>query len=166
MRAGCIQTMTDRRRLSTAALSAVILLHGLSTAFAADDCPRATELPRGQISVTTRTGTARLDVEIADNNRSRAAGLMCRTSLAEGAGMLFVYPRPQVARMWMKNTLIPLDIVFIDAKSHVVKIAANVTPGDETRVNSGVPVLRVLELPAGAATRHGIEVGARVSTAG
>jgi uncharacterized protein len=103
-----------------------------------------------------------LDVEIADTAAARKAGLMCRHELPEDTGMLFVYPHPQVVKMWMKNTYVLLDMLFVGADGRIVRIVENLQPRQEKRISSDTPVTAVLELPAGSAARHGIRVGDRI----
>lgn len=143
-------------------LAAAALLFVLAPAArAASGCPVPTILAHGHVSVTSQAGTTQFDLEIADSASARAAGLMCRSELAEGHGMLFVYPHPQRVKMWMKNTYVPLDMLFIDADGRIVRILENLEPRQEKRIGSGVPVTAVLELPAGSVARHGIRVGDR-----
>ena len=126
---------------------------------AARECPESVELAQARVSVTGQAGTSHFNVEIADTASARATGLMCRRALAEDAGMLFIYPRPQVVKMWMKNTSIPLDILFVDADHRIVKIATNAAPLRQERIDSGTPVTMALELPAGTVERRSIRVG-------
>ncbi len=100
-------------------------------------------------------------VELADNERERRIGLMFRHSLDARGGMLFHYLTPQRVAMWMKNTLIPLDILFIKANGRVVNIAHG-KPRDLTALPSRGRVLAALELPGGTARRLGIRPGAIV----
>lgn len=108
-------------------------------------------------------------VEIADTPALRAQGLMFRTELPEQAGMLFVYEQPQHASFWMKNTLIPLDMIFMDSDGVVRHIHRGAVPGDLTPVPGAVPgdpqPLRrfVLEIAAGEADRLGLAVGQRMT---
>jgi uncharacterized membrane protein (UPF0127 family) len=126
---------------------------GLSTAAPAADCrPDRVEL-RGSWGQTS------FNVEIADDEAERAQGLMFRESLARGAGMLFVYPKPQRAAFWMKNTLIPLDIIFLDQTGRVIHVQANAIPGDLTPLPGGDNVFAVLEINGGLAARSGISIG-------
>lgn len=103
-----------------------------------------------------------LTLEIAITPQAQAKGLMHRTSLNHGNGMLFLYSNPVYARFWMKNTLIALDMIFIDEKGRVVFIHKNAQPHDLTPVTSPVPVLAVLEIPASNVDDYGISVGDRV----
>lgn len=96
-------------------------------------------------------GQARFSIELADDAQERARGLMFRDSMARSAGMLFVYPRPHSVAFWMRNTLIPLDILFMDASGTVVHIHENAIPGDETPIPGGPDVQYVLEINGGVA---------------
>ena len=107
-------------------------------------------------------GGARFTVEVADDSASRARGLMFRESLARSAGMLFLFPQPGPQSFWMRNTLIPLDMIFIDPAGRVVHVHANAIPGDETPISGGDGVLAVLEINGGLAARLGIAPGAEL----
>jgi len=104
-------------------------------------------------------GKAAFRVEVADDAKERAQGLMHRPSMPSGAGMLFVYPNPQVAAFWMKNTLIPLDMIFMNARGVVRHVHTNAVPGDETTIRGGHDILLVLEVNGGLAERLGIGPG-------
>lgn len=101
------------------------------------------------------------DIEIADTPAQLASGLMNRDSLAIGQGMLFLMPRNEIQSFWMKNTYIPLDIVFIGADSTVVSVSENTVPFSEERIVSSAPAAFVLELNAGVAARCRIKPGTR-----
>jgi uncharacterized protein len=107
-------------------------------------------------------GSARFTVEVADDNAERAQGLMNRESMASGAGMLFIYDAPQPASFWMKNTLIPLDMIFIDERGLVREVKSNAIPGDETPIFGGTDILMVLEINGGLAGRLGITPGSEI----
>ena len=120
-------------------------------------------LPVEALQITTHDGhTHRFRVEIADNDASRERGLMFRKSLAPDAGMLFDFKSPQYVSFWMKNTLIPLDMLFIDQQGVVVNVAANATPLSEANIPSAGPVLGVLEIRGGRAAQLGIQAGDKV----
>lgn len=104
-------------------------------------------------------GTARFTVEIADDDATRAQGLMFRESLGAAQGMLFVYPRPGSHSFWMKNTLIPLDMLFVTPEGVVQYVHAMAEPGDLTPIGGGDGVLAVLEIRGGMAGALGIGPG-------
>ena len=99
-------------------------------------------------------------VEVADDGKERAQGLMFRTELAAASGMLFVYDAPRQVSFWMKNTLIPLDMVFADATGTVTRVHSGAVPGDLSPIDGGPGVQFVLEINAGLAARLGIGPGA------
>jgi hypothetical protein len=105
---------------------------------------------------------ARFTVEVADTNRKREIGLMCRTQLAPDRGMLFDFKKSQEVYFWMENTLIPLDMVFIGADGRVVSVARNAAPMDRTPIPSHGVILGVLEIAGGRAAALGIAPGDRV----
>ncbi len=107
-------------------------------------------------------GQAHFNVEVADDAQEHAKGLMFRENLPASAGMLFVYSRPQHARFWMKNTLIPLDMIFLDSAGRVLRIAENARPLDETPIDGGAGVLMILEINGGMAHGLGITIGSEL----
>lgn len=107
-------------------------------------------------------GEARFAVTVADDRRERARGLMNVESMPRGAGMLFVYERPQPARFWMKNTLIPLDMLFADATGTVRRIKHQAEPGSERLIPGGDAVQYVLEINGGLARTFGIAEGSQM----
>ncbi len=125
---------------------------------------RAAERPlRSEpLDVVTRHGVRHFTVEIADTNATRERGLMFRKHLAGDQGMLFDFKTPQVVAFWMKNTLIPLDMLFIAPDGHVVSIARQATPMSETPIPSGGDILGVLEIRGGRAAELGVEPGDQV----
>jgi uncharacterized membrane protein (UPF0127 family) len=122
----------------------------------------AAGLPHDSLLVETASSQYRFDVEIADEPAERAEGLMYRQSLADNAGMLFLYPSPQPVEFWMKNTVLPLDIVFVRANGTIARIAADTRPMSESLIPSGEPVVAVLEVKAGTMHALGITVGDRL----
>lgn len=119
-----------------------------------------TGLPRATVTVVGDDGQAQVfDAEVADTPTSRNYGMMFRQSIADDEAMLFVYERPQEASFWMRNTLIPLDIVFISPDGRVIHIHENARPLDETPIPSRGVVRFVLEIRGGLSRALGIERG-------
>ena len=119
--------------------------------------------PLRPLTVRTSRGVFRFLVEVADSEREREFGLMCRTTLAPDRGMLFDFGREQAdAAFWMRNTLIPLDIIYIRKDGVVRSIARNARPLDETPLPAGGAALGVLELAGGRAAEIGLRPGDRV----
>ncbi len=125
----------------------------------------AAELPRDVVLVEARGSQYRFEVEVADEPGERAQGLMYRESLADNAGMLFLYPEPQPVQFWMRNTPLSLDIVFVRADGTIARIAENTVPMSEEMIPSGEPVLAVLEVKAGTMRQLGVTIGDRVRSA-
>lgn len=133
----------------------------LALAFLAAAGPVAAETICRPDSVEIRTprGETRFSIELADTPDSRAYGLMNRASLPKSSGMLFVYEYPQHVSFWMRNTLIPLDMIFVDARGVITRIHENARPHDETPIDGGSGVLAVLEINGGLARRLGLTEG-------
>lgn len=104
----------------------------------------------------------KIDVWIADNDVLRARGLMFVDTLADDAGMLFIYPQPQPISMWMKNTPLSLDMLFVTANGRVHHVVENTKPMSTDTISSDGIVLAVIELKAGSAARLKIRAGAQV----
>ena len=107
-------------------------------------------------------GQARFSVELADTAETRATGLMHREAMAMMAGMLFLYDEAQRVGFWMKNTLIPLDMIFMSPDGVVQRIHENAIPLDETVIMGGDGILAVLEINGGMAKTLGITVGSQL----
>lgn len=114
------------------------------------------------VEILTSRGRVKFTVELATTKAEQERGLMFRKSLAPDRGMLFPYNPPQRAAFWMKNTLIPLDILYIAPDGRVLSIARNAVPHDETPIPSGGVIRGVLEIPGGRAAQLGILPGDRV----
>jgi hypothetical protein len=114
------------------------------------------------LKLITARGTHVIDVEVTETPAEKAQGLMFRTRLADTSGMLFFYETPQEITMWMRNTYIPLDMVFIRADGVVHRIEARTEPLSENIVASKGDVTACLELAGGAAERLGLKPGDRV----
>ena len=118
---------------------------------------------RAHAMIETRHKCQLLEIYLALTPEQRAQGLMFIRELSEFEGMLFPGSTPSVLNMWMKNTYIPLDMLFIRADGKLAGIAANTTPFSEDTIQSPEPVTGVLELNGGFAARHGVAKGDRFS---
>ena len=118
-------------------------------------------LSQAQLTVSGHGRTRRFTVEVATTPADQERGLMFRQHLAPDRGMIFPFPRPMVATFWMKDTLIPLDLVFIRADGTIANIAANARPMDLSIISSEGPVSTVLEIAGGRAAELRIQAGDR-----
>lgn len=160
-------TSSSLPRRGLLALGAALALAGAADAQIARQDPKAckgqAELkPLEPLQLVTRKGTYRFQVEIADSEIEREYGLMCRNSLAADRGMLFLFDHADYQAFWMRNTLIPLDIVYIGPDGRVVSIVRNARPLDESPLPSGGKTQFTLELAAGRAAQIGLLPGDRV----
>lgn len=152
------------RTLSFVLLAALGLSAGVARA--EDPITQAqARLPTDSLTITTRDGQKHVfTVELAKTYRQQEVGEMFRKNLPENEGMLFMWPAPQVSDMWMRNTLVPLDIVFIDSTNHIHAIAENAVPLSEAILRSDGVVANTLELAGGVTAKLGIRVGDVVSS--
>jgi uncharacterized membrane protein (UPF0127 family) len=120
-----------------------------------------TGLKQVPLTIRSRNGVHRFTVAVARTPEQQERGLMFVRFLAPNRGMIFPYDPPQQVAFWMKNTLIPLDIIFIRADGRIARIA-NAKPLDETPLPSGEPAAAVLEIAGGRAAQLGIKAGDRV----
>ncbi len=118
---------------------------------------------RQTLEIASKTGVHAFSVEIANNDVERAKGLMYRKDLPLGQGMLFDFDREQDVAMWMQNTYISLDMIFIRGDGRILRIAENTEPLSTRIISSGGPVRAVLEVIAGTARKFGIAPGDRVA---
>ncbi|MCJ7873675.1 DUF192 domain-containing protein [Phaeobacter sp. J2-8] len=116
----------------------------------------------GKVELAGDFGRVSFDVSVADDVDERGRGLMFVEDMPNSTGMLFIYQEPHKVSFWMKNTLIPLDMIFIDARGVVKKVHAKAVPGDLRGISSDFPVLSVLEINGGLAARIGIKPGTLV----
>jgi uncharacterized membrane protein (UPF0127 family) len=121
-----------------------------------------TKLEKDLLTIVTDQGKVQFHVELADTPELRRRGLQGRRTLAADAGMLLLFESPRRVRMWMLNTPIPLDMLFIDPQGKITQIAARTTPYSLTPIAAGTPVNGVLEVLGGNAERLGIKPGDRV----
>ena len=147
----------------TALLCAGLLVGLLAVLGQAEAQDRMETFERGSLAIETAAG-ARHDfqVELAVTPAQQAQGLMHRRSLAADAGMLFLYLRVRPVSMWMKNTFIPLDMLFLAPDGRIVRIVERTVPESLEVISSEVPVAGVLELNGGTAARLRIAIGDRV----
>ena len=154
---------TTRTLLAAVALAATASAAGFlppsaSSAWAASP-PSATD----DLSIATASGDHRFTVEVMRTRDQLERGLMFRRQMAPDRGMLFDFGSPQPVSMWMKNTYLPLDMVFIAADGRVVSVKRDAEPMSEAIIPSGGNVLGVLELNAGTAARIGLQPGDHVA---
>ena len=164
-----------KKRLVLAVLALVALLVTAASAFAQTEVPpgletpAATEPETSQLPVSTIVNShgerILVQVEIADTEAERQTGLSGRTTLAEDAGMLFIFDQEQPLSFWMKDTLIPLSIAYISAEGRIVDIQ-DMQPLDETPHPSAEPALYALEVNQGFFTERGVAVGDTVELPG
>ena len=125
--------------------------------------PAADEaFPRSALQIRSSSGLNWFNIRIADTEQHRELGLMFVTYLPSDEGMLFPEAKPQIMSMWMKNTLIPLDMLFIDTRGRIVCLLANARPQSLELLSCDKPVKAVLEIGGGEAQRRGIKVGDKV----
>lgn len=122
------------------------------------------KFPRGKLEIdVTKKAPLSFEVWLADTPARQSQGLMFVRSLPELRGMLFVYQQPKQISMWMKNTFIPLDMVFIDEKGRIQSISEHAVPHSLQTINSTRPALAILEIGGGEARRLGLKPGQKVS---
>ena len=156
-----------RRALALVALALVsgLLATAPAQAWQAKPKPAVAAAPSSKldtVEILTSRGRVKFTVELAVTKAEQARGLMFRKALAPDRGMLVPYNPPQRAAFWMKNTLVPLDIIYIAPDGRVLSIARNAVPHDETPLPSGGIIRGVLEIPGGRAAQLGILPGDRV----
>jgi len=114
------------------------------------------------LEIVTKSGVQVFSVEMATTEEEKTTGLMYRKELADGKGMLFDFSPPQEVSMWMKNTYLSLDMIFIRADGRILRIAENTEPMSTRIISSGGLAKGVLEVIAGTAKKYGIQPGDRV----
>ena len=142
-----------RHALAVALLVALVLVIARTPGRADDDT----------LEIVSKSGVHVFRVELAVTDEQRARGLMFRRSLPEGQGMLFKFEPDQVIQMWMHNTYIPLDMIFIRGDGRILRIAENTKPESDNIISSGAAARGVLEVIAGTARKLGIAPGDRVA---
>ena len=115
------------------------------------------------LTIVTASGEHRFQIEVARTDEQRARGLMFRRFMPEDRGMLFDFKNEQPIMMWMRNTYIPLDMIFIARDGRVINVAENTEPLSERTIASAAPAFAVLEVNAGVARKIGLKAGDRIS---
>lgn len=124
---------------------------------------QAVQFERAELSIETKSGDVfEFSIELAESSAQKSRGLMFRRKMAADAGMLFLHRRDKVLTMWMANTFLPLDMLFIEANGRIARIEENTIPQSRDIISSRQRVRAVLELNAGTARELGISVGDRV----
>ncbi len=150
--------MSATTRRSVILWAARLTLWASISMIAGATCDAADE----SLEIVTATGSHRFQIEVARTERERQLGLMNRRSMPQNHGMLFLFPAEQPISMWMKNTYIPLDMIFVSRKGSVTGVAQDAVPMSEAIIPSGPPAYAVIELNAGAARAMGLAVGDQV----
>ena len=153
--------MPGRDFLRTMALAAMLACAAATGALACANPPQP-ELPRSALLIDTATGQEGFSVEVARTPEQKSCGLMLRQRLGHGEGMLFVHQPPSEAWMWMQNTPIPLDMIFISPMGRIVHIIRNTRPFSMETIGTAEIVSGVLEVRAGTVDRLGIKLGDKV----
>jgi uncharacterized protein len=117
------------------------------------------------LTISSKSGPHEFQVEVMHTDEEQARGMMFRRSLAPDRGMLFQFPAPKVAAFWMQNTYVSLDMIFINQDGTIHRIEERAEPLSTRSISAGAPVLAVLEVAAGTATRLGLAPGDRVTHA-
>lgn len=144
-------------------LTAIFL--ALSVGACADPRPPAQPLPHTMLVIDAPAGLVRFDVEVAADPRSQEYGLMNRKSLPRNTGMIFDFHAPSMTSFWMKDTLIPLDMIFIRQDGTISSITPDAAPMSLDSIPSTEPVRAVLEIGGGEAARLGVYPGQKVHNA-
>jgi uncharacterized protein len=152
-----------RRGILASLLASFVLAFSLPLAAQIAPLEDLDSFPHGKLEIAAGKKTITFDIWLADTPQRMSQGLMFVRSLAPQRGMLFVHEAPLELGMWMKNTYIPLDMVFIDARGRIQQIVAQTTPHSLETIRSNSPALAVLEIGGGEAQRLGLKPGQRVS---
>ena len=121
-----------------------------------------TTFSHSKLHIVSKLGKFELKVELAITERQQSQGLMYRRHLASNAGMLFDYKVPKIITMWMKNTFIPLDMIFISSDGRVIRIVERTIPFSESVISSNKRARAVLEVNSGTASKLGLKTGDRI----
>ncbi|NRB05499.1 MAG: DUF192 domain-containing protein [Rhodobacteraceae bacterium] len=149
-------------RLSSVVLLALLLVCGAFAPPAAAASSRLKACSIDEVSVRGDWGQMRFRVDVADDDAERGQGLMFVEQMDRDKGMIFLWDEPQHARFWMRNTYIPLDMLFVAAKGVVKHIHHEAVPRDDTIIDGGPGTLAVLEINGGMSRSFGIDVGSEL----
>ena len=153
---------TANRRMTTRRTPLLILVAIAASLFGFSAGAQLRRFATSELTIVSATGPHRFTVEVAETPAQMEQGLMFRRTMAPDAGMLFDYKTPTVATMWMRNTLIPLDMLFVDARGRIVNIHERAVPQSLDVIAAAAPVRAVIELNGGTAARLGIAPGDQV----
>ena len=157
------QMILFRVTLMALALGVATACSGGGASNAAGASPSKAPKSEQRLEIVTEAGVTTVNLELAKTDEERQLGLMYRESLAPDAGMLFDFgPEPRLVSMWMKNTLIPLDMAFIDQNGIIVHTAENTTPRSLASISSQGAVVAVLEMAGGRFAEIGVKPGDKV----
>ncbi len=144
-------------------LAALLLAPVVASAQRPEPTGPQPELPKEKLTIVSKNGQRHsFNVELAKTEAQQETGEMFRNSVPPDGGMLFIWPATQRSLMWMRNTLVPLDMVFINPDGTIRRIVENTVPRSERVIDSGGPVAATLELAGGTTARLGITVGDKV----
>jgi uncharacterized protein len=143
-------------------MMSVTMIPKLVREAAAAETALLTSFPTSELTIETAKGPQHFAIELAQSEQQMMQGLMYRRALAPEAGMLFEYPKPQPVSFWMKNTLIPLDMLFIGADGRILEIHERAIPLSLEPITCDRQVLGVLEVNGGTAERLGLKPGDRI----
>lgn len=118
----------------------------------------------GDLSFSNEKGNliSQVEIEIADDDQQRQTGLMFRNKMEENQGMLFIFDKEEPQSFWMHNTILPLDIIYVNSQMEIVKIVRNAKPFDDTSLPSVKPALYVVEVNAGYSDKFGVKEGDKI----
>ena len=143
-------------------ITSLLVLFAATTRGGVGDAQQLQDHATTVLTIVGASGSHRFNVELADTPAQMEQGLMFRQELAPDAGMLFDFKQPVMATMWMHNTFIPLDMLFVDTTGRIVNIHERAVPQSDAIIAAAAPVRAVIELNGGTAARLGIKPGDRV----
>jgi len=164
-RASVLDRVTANRRMMTRRVLLLLAAAVAASSFAFSAGAQLQRFDTSALTIVSATGPHRFTVEVAETPAQMEQGLMFRRAMAPDAGMLFDYKAPTVATMWMRNTLIPLDMLFVDERGRIVNIRERAVPQSLDVIAAAAPIRAVIELNGGTAARLRIAPGDHVQHA-